>query len=79
MELAGQCSLHDVPPPAITYDVLDISSGHCRAAIEAEVGAVPGVETIRVDLEAATVAVTGATLDDTAIPTAIYEAGYEAR
>src|ERR671910_732508 len=33
----------------MTYLVPDISSGHCRAAIEAEVGAVAGVEAVGID------------------------------
>ena len=61
-----------------TYDVQDISCGHCAAAISAEVGAIPGVERVDVDLEHKRVAVTGSDLDDAAIRTAIYEAGYQA-
>jgi copper chaperone CopZ len=61
-----------------TYDVPDISCGHCEAAISAEVGALPGVERVEVDLEHRRVAVTGRDLDDTAIRAAIYDAGYQA-
>jgi copper chaperone len=61
-----------------TYEVPDISCGHCEAAISAEVGALPGVERVEVDLEHKRVAVTGRDLDDTAIRAAIYEAGYQA-
>jgi copper chaperone CopZ len=60
------------------YDVPEISSGHCQAAISAEVGALPGVDRVEVDLEQKRVIVTGRDLDDTAIRAAIYEAGYEA-
>jgi copper chaperone CopZ len=63
----------------ITYDVPDISCGHCEAAITAEVAAVPGVDGVAVDLEAKRVAVSGGELDDAAIRAAIYEAGYEVR
>jgi copper chaperone CopZ len=63
----------------ITYDVPDISCGHCEAAIATEVCAVPGVDSVAVDLEARRVAVSGGELDDAAIRAAIYEAGYEAR
>jgi copper chaperone CopZ len=34
-----------------TYLVPDISSGHCRAAITVEVGAIAGVASVAVDLE----------------------------
>jgi copper chaperone CopZ len=61
-----------------TYDVPDISCGHGEAAISAEVGALPGVERVEVDLEHRRVAVTGRDLDDTAIRAAIYDAGYQA-
>jgi putative flavoprotein involved in K+ transport len=60
----------------ITYAVPDISTGHCAAAISAEVGALPGVDTVGVDLGAGRVTVTGGELDDTAIRAAIDAAGY---
>lgn len=62
-----------------TYSVPSISSGHCRAAIAAEVGAVNGVESVDVDLETKLVRVIGCALDDAAIRQAIHEAGYAAR
>lgn len=62
-----------------TYSVPDVSSGHCRAAIVAEVGALVGVASVVVDLDARRVVVTGIGLDDLAVRRAIYEAGYEAR
>ena len=61
-----------------TYSVPGMSGSHCRAAIIAEVAAVPGVETLDVDLEAKRVTVTGSSLDDAAVIAAIDEAGYEA-
>jgi copper chaperone len=61
-----------------TYDVPDVSCGHCVAAITAEVASLPGVERVEVDLEHGRVAVTGSSLEDAAIRIAIYEAGYEA-
>jgi copper chaperone CopZ len=60
------------------YSVPGMSCGHCRAAITAEVSAVPGVEAIDVDLDAKLVTVSGRSLDDAALITAIDEAGYEA-
>ena len=62
----------------ITYSVPEMSSGHCRAAITAEVKAVDGVEAIDVDLDTKLVCVTGQNLDDAALVAAIDEAGYEA-
>jgi copper chaperone CopZ len=62
-----------------TYVVPDMSCGHCRAAITAEVVEVAGVDAVDVDLETKVVSVSGSGLDDAAIRAAIYEAGYEAR
>jgi copper chaperone len=62
----------------ITYSVPGISCGHCRAAITAEVSAVPGVDSVAVDLDAKLVTVDGCDLNDTALISAIDEAGYEA-
>ena len=59
-----------------TYDVPDISCGHCRSAIEGEVGALEAVDTVAVDIEARTVTVEGDASDE-AIRAAIVEAGYE--
>jgi copper chaperone CopZ len=55
-----------------------MSCGHCRAAITAEVSAVPGVEAVEVDLDTKLVAVRGEDLDDATLVAAIDEAGYEA-
>jgi copper chaperone CopZ len=62
----------------VTYSVPGISCGHCRAAITAEVTAVPGVETVGVNLDSKLVTVNGSSLDDAALIAAIDEAGYEA-
>src|SRR5919106_2740376 len=61
-----------------TYLVPDISSGHCRAAITAEVSILSGVESVEVDLDGQRVAVSGNALDDDAIRAAIHDAGYDA-
>ena len=60
-----------------TYNVPDMSCGHCRDAITHELRAVQGVETVDVDLDAKLVVVSGGELDDTAVRKAIEEAGYE--
>jgi copper chaperone len=59
-----------------TYSVPGISCTHCRDAIESEVATVAGVETVHVDVDHRTVAVTGEP-DDGAVRAAIDEAGYE--
>jgi copper chaperone len=60
-----------------TYTVPGIHCGHCEAAVKRELEAVGGVESVVVDLESKLVSVTGSELDDTALRTAIDEAGYE--
>jgi hypothetical protein len=47
-----------------SYLVPDVSYGHWRAAITEEAGAVPGLESVAVDLEAKRAEVTGVGLDD---------------
>jgi copper chaperone len=61
----------------IAYSVPGVSCEHCRVAIVQEVGTAAGVETVDVDLEAKTVTVRGAGLDDAELRAAIDEAGYE--
>lgn len=58
------------------YSVPGISCGHCKTAIEGEVGRVPGVERVEVDVEAKTVRVEG-TAADAEVRTAVDEAGYD--
>jgi len=60
-----------------TYSVPGISCGHCKSAIETEVGALDGVESVVVDIDTKQVAVVGSASDD-AIRPATVEAGYEA-
>jgi copper chaperone len=58
------------------YSVPGISCGHCKAAIEEQVGKVAGVERVEVDVEAKTVRVEGAASDQ-AVRGAVDDAGYE--
>jgi len=60
-----------------TYVVPGISCGHCKAAIEEEVGALDGVSSVVVDIDTKQVAVVGSAADE-AVRAAIVEAGYEA-
>jgi copper chaperone len=62
----------------ITYTVAGMHCGHCKAAVEQEVGQVPGVESVEADLDSKLVVVRGEGLEDTALRAAIDEAGYEA-
>ena len=62
---------------ATTYHVPGISCGHCKSAIETEVGALDDVESVVVDIDTKQVAVAGTASDD-AVRAAIVEAGYEA-
>ena len=63
----------------LSYIVDGMSCAHCEAAVRDEVAALPGVETVDVDLEAKLVRVTGEQLDDASIRAAIDDAGYEPR
>ena len=62
----------------VTYSVPGMSSGHCRAAIAAEVTAVAGVGSVEVDLTTKVVRISGENLDDATLAAAIAEAGYVA-
>jgi copper chaperone len=62
----------------LTYTVSGMSCGHCKAAVEGEVGRVPGVAFVEADLDTKLVLVRGEGLDDGALRAAIDEAGYEA-
>ncbi len=54
-----------------------MSCGHCRAAIAEEVGRLPGVTAVDVDLEGKRVTVRGERVDDAAVRRAIADAGYD--
>ncbi|GGM33848.1 metal-binding protein [Micromonospora sonchi] len=61
-----------------TYQVQGMTCGHCVNAVSAEVGALPGVDEVQVDLAAGRVTVTSEQpLDDDAVRAAVDEAGYE--
>ncbi len=63
---------------SITYAVPGMHCDHCVAAVEQELSAVSGVESVDVDLATKLVVVTGNALDDDALRAAIDEAGYDA-
>jgi copper chaperone len=60
-----------------SYSVPGVSCAHCEVAIVEEVGRVPGVTAVEVDLVAKRVAVTGTGLDQPAVRAAIESAGYD--
>jgi copper chaperone len=62
--------------PTSTYVVPGMTCEHCVAAVGAEVGRVPGVEAVAVDLATKEVRVTGDPGRDDVIA-AIDEAGYD--
>ena len=62
----------------VTYTVAGMTCGHCKTAVETEVGQVPGVEFVEADIDTKLVLVRGENLEDAALRAAIDEAGYEA-
>lgn len=62
----------------LEYTVSGMSCAHCVKAVSDEVGGVPGVDSVVIDLDTKGVVVHGEGLDDAAIRAAIDEAGYEA-
>src|SRR3954470_6909175 len=58
------------------YTVQGMTCEHCVRAVTDEVGSIPGVEAVEVDLESGTVRVSGGRLDDSAVAAAVDEAGY---
>ena len=61
----------------LTLSVHGMTCGHCEAAVKQEVGGVPGVASVAVDLETKDVVVAGSGLDRDAIVAAIDEAGFD--
>ena len=55
-----------------------MSCDHCANAVRAEIGALPGVTEVAVDVTAGRVRITGEPLpDDAALREAVEEAGYQ--
>jgi copper ion binding protein len=59
-----------------TYTVEGMSCEHCAAAVTAEVGELPGVSGVEVDLASGAVLVRGSEIDGDAVRAAVEEAGY---
>ena len=61
-----------------TYSVEGMTCSHCVESVTAEVGKVPGVVGVSVDLERGEVTVSSEQhVDDAAVRAAVEEAGYE--
>ena len=61
----------------ITLSVPGMSCGHCESSIVSEVGTLPGVASVDVDLDAKSVTVHGDDLDRQTIVAAIDDAGFD--
>ena len=59
-----------------TYTVTGMTCGHCVASVTEEVGELPGVTDVQVELESGLLTVTGETTPD-AVRAAVAEAGYQ--
>jgi copper chaperone len=58
--------------------VAGMSCDHCASAVRAEIGALPGVTEVAVDVAAGQVRITAESVpDDAALREAVEEAGYE--
>jgi copper ion binding protein len=61
-----------------TYTVVGMTCGHCVSAVSDEVGEIPGVTAVEVDLASGRLTVTSdAPVDDDAVREAVDEAGYD--
>lgn len=58
------------------YSVDGMTCGHCATAVADEVGALPGVAAVDVDLESGRLTVRGEQVDDAAVAAAVADAGY---
>jgi len=67
----------DTNGSTVTLSVPGMTCGHCKAAIETELGKVSGVASVTVDLDAKLVAVVGTALDHKALVAAVDEAGFD--
>lgn len=61
-----------------TYTIKGMTCGHCVNSVSTELGGLPGVTDVQVDLSAGTATVTSdQPLDPQAVQAAVDEAGYE--
>ncbi|HEX2315445.1 MAG TPA: heavy-metal-associated domain-containing protein [Thermomonospora sp.] len=63
-----------------SYTVVGMTCGHCVSSVKEEVGEVPGVTAVEVDLASGNMTVTAdGPLDDARIREAVAEAGYQVK
>jgi copper chaperone len=60
----------------LTYTVAGMTCEHCVAAVAEEVGELPGVSDVNVELASGALVVSGRGLDSDAVRVAVEEAGY---
>ena len=60
-----------------TYSVVGMTCDHCVRSVTAEVGALPGVTDVHVDVPSGQVTVTSEGLDKSQVRGAVEEAGYQ--
>jgi copper chaperone len=63
-------------PATHEYTVSGMTCAHCVASVREEVGELPGVTEVSVDLASGRLVVTGDGVTDAAVATAVAEAGY---
>lgn len=59
-----------------TYSIEGMTCGHCKMAVEKEVGAIEGVTSVEASVEAKNVTVTGDNVSVDDVAAAVKEAGY---
>ncbi|ETK35666.1 cation transporter [Microbispora corallina] len=60
-----------------TYTVQGMTCGHCVSSVKEEVGEIPGVTGVEVDLDSGRLDVSGDGVTDDAVRQAVEEAGYQ--
>lgn len=60
----------------LTYRVPGMNCAHCESTVKAGLSTVPGVDEVAVDLESKRVTVIGSDLEDSALRSAIDDAGF---
>jgi len=78
MQRAGSDNPDPTAAPERRYVVAGMTCDHCTRAVADEVGRVPGVASVDVDVATKLVRVRGEAVDDAAVLAAVDEAGYEA-
>ncbi len=59
------------------YTVTGMTCGHCVSSVREEVGEIPGVDSVDVDLASGRLTVTGTDVSEDAVRRAVADAGYE--